>query len=171
MRKKKKFDILPAPFDFGVPVGFFSWKIKNKKKTTTTTNMSSYIETIRATSEMIEKNRPKNIEPFSKGFLKTNVFCLKLDHGTETFNFFVKKFKKPCSVNSIYVLRYQSHYAIIGSHFNFGESLILQQKIQPTSMINYRLWSVPYLSMFYRWIQEGTMQISPDFTFTSQDEE
>lgn len=62
--------------------------------------------------------------------------------------------KIPIYYNCIYVKRKGNTYEFIAAFLEYNEDINLHNEIQPEELKKYRLWSVDYLSVFYKWIHE-----------------
>ncbi len=88
------------------------------------------------------------------GYLKDDVFCLKVDNHSELARFLCDLGNIQINFGTIYVKRRGSDYEFIASVASYGENLEMNEYIQPERLRKYRLWTVNYLSIFFKWIHE-----------------
>lgn len=128
-------------------------KQQNKKKQFLYIIKNQIIKKIYLKYIILDK-KPENIIDHN-GELKSDIFCLKVDHSSELYSFLSLQFQVFGSM--IYILKNGKRYCFFGSIYNIGEDIDLKNTLQPENMKNYRFWSVNYISMFYQWINSDKM--------------
>jgi hypothetical protein len=92
-----------------------------------------------------------------RGYLKDDAFCLKVTRFSPLALFLCDLGNIQNNYSCIYVKRIGQIYEFIAVYVEHSEDERIRNEIQPEEMKNYRLWSVDYLSIFFKWVEENKL--------------